>query len=123
MSLRSVTNCWFISAYFLVFLIIVFSLTPSLLIQESIAHIPQGENLSHLVPYFFLMVFFSKTYSNRIHPVRIGLALTVLGVSIEFLQLLVPDRGFDLNDILFNSIGVIMGLLFFWATTRSWSYL
>jgi len=105
------TKAWHLSAYSLAAVAIYLSLTPSLYLQEILEHISLGENLAHFVLYLALMCLFTKVYFHRIGLIKIGLALMAFSISIEFLQELSPYRGFELEDILSNSIGVFVGFL------------
>lgn len=47
--------------------------------------------------------------------VRWALAMIPLGVVLEFVQKVVPGRGFELGDITANTLGVLIGVAAGWA--------
>lgn len=73
---------------------------------------------SHLIEYSVLAIFIHKALVERsirkkliLKPAILALAISFLiGVSDELLQLLLPNRVFDLEDILFNGIAVSMAI-------------
>lgn len=68
---------------------------------------------------FSLLVFLFNWASLRHYPegnkkwfITVGLAMLVYGIAIEFIQhYFVPNRGFELGDILADAGGVILGIL------------
>lgn len=66
---------------------------------------------------FLLILGFSKQYSFlfiRHHAVKLSIIISLLyGTLIELLQTIIPDRGFELPDMLANTIGVFVGWLIF----------
>lgn len=74
---------------------------------------------SHLMEYSILTIFIHKALierfkyrDNKLKPVVFTFIMTVLiGVIDECIQLMLPNRVFDINDILFNGIAII-GALF-----------
>lgn len=50
--------------------------------------------------------------------VAAALALIVLGVALEFVQKLVPGRGFEIRDIFINGFGVVTGIAIGLVTRR-----
>ncbi len=85
---------------------------------------------SHLIEYSVLAIFIHKALVERarkkkliLKPAFCALAITIfIGVLDECLQIVMPNRVFDLQDILFNMIAATMtilsGLLLNWARKR-----
>jgi len=112
MSSKETGKFWYVSAYFLLALIVFLSLTISLkqYFPRSIINLIGNGNNVHFVSYFLLMYLFSKAYFHRIDPINIGLVLIIIGISMEFLQgFRGAPREFSLSDILSNMLGVALG--------------
>ncbi len=60
----------------------------------------------HVAGYFLLSMFACLTFNN-IHPWWILSGILVLGVLLECIQYAVPDRSFNLYDLLGNVMGVL----------------
>ena len=85
---------------------------------------------SHLMEYSVLAIFIHKALVERasqrkliLKPALFALAIAFLiGVLDEYIQIVLPNRVFDPQDILFNGIAVIMAiassLLLIWARKR-----
>lgn len=59
---------------------------------------------------------------QRKSSIRIALSFVLallFAVLCEYLQLLLPYRTFNINDLMSNSLGVLLGFLLFWAWVRS----
>ena len=76
----------------------------------------------HGFMYFILTVLFSVGFTKqyaikklRYHPARWAIVIALsYGIIIEVIQLsLVPDRNFELSDILSNFAGSVVGLIGF----------
>jgi len=108
-------------AYTLAVVVIYFSLTPPLYLQEILEHVLLGDSLSHFFIYLVLMCLFTRVHSPPISSIKIGLALIAFGFCIELLQVLSQVRGFDTMDLLSNSIGVFtgFGFMFIWTQIKS----
>ena len=75
----------------------------------------QSDKFSHALAYGWLMLWFCQLYAGTQRRFALALALIALGVGLEFLQTLTPDRTYDLFDMAANSGGVFIGWLL--ATT------
>ncbi len=73
---------------------------------------------SHLIEYSILAIFIHKAITERINqgsqvpvPALLSFIITFLiGVLDECIQIFLPYRVFDLTDILFNGIAVVMAI-------------
>ena len=102
MNLRTV---WLALGWLGVVAALVFSLGPAT---------PQGpghhaDKLVHLTGYATLMYWWAQLYVTLPQRVRVGAALVLLGIVIEWLQGLTPTRDPDVWDVLANTVGIAMG--------------
>jgi VanZ family protein len=67
------------------------------------------DKLEHLLAYAGLMLWFCQVYPEYRTRMRLFVALTVMGVGIEFLQGLGGYRYFEYVDMLANTLGVVVG--------------
>ena len=79
--------------------------------------IPGFDKLAHAGFYFILsfLIFLPKSPARFEQLVFTKFVLTVLivfGASLELLQYFVPYRTFDLVDIIANSLGIVLGMVF-----------
>ncbi|MBI5751658.1 MAG: VanZ family protein [Hydrogenophilales bacterium] len=88
-------------------IVIIFSLMPN---PPDPLSFEQSDKLSHFLAYGWLMFWFCQLYSGT---VRWGLALSfiALGVGLEFVQSLTPDRAYEALDMAANAGGVLLGWL------------
>ncbi|MFA7296472.1 MAG: VanZ family protein [Dehalococcoidia bacterium] len=66
------------------------------------------DKVQHLLAYAVLIWWFRQAFRGGIRWV---LALVALGVGLEFLQALTPNRVFDYADMAANVLGVVLGLV------------
>lgn len=98
---------------FLLALLLVFSLInldnfiPHLLVQQ--------DKLLHLLIFTFLFLL-SKSLFPKLSGLKTGLFLVAYGLLLEILQKLLSHglRHFSFTDILFNVLGIVLGILLFW---------
>jgi glycopeptide antibiotics resistance protein len=69
------------------------------------------DKLQHALAFMCLIVVGHLAYP---HPSNhLGINLFMYGIGIELVQLVAPWRSFDLMDIIANSVGLIIGWIFF----------
>ena len=68
-----------------------------------------ADKLAHLVGYAALMYWWAQLYVTLPQRVRVGAALILLGIVIEWLQGLTPTREPDAWDVLANTTGILLG--------------
>jgi VanZ family protein len=85
--------------------IVWLSLTPSPP-QVEVAH---SDKIGHFAAYGLLMFWFSWLYPGKRTRVAYAVALTAMGIGLEFLQGHLGYRTYDVFDMLANSIGVLFG--------------
>lgn len=77
-----------------------------------VASVMVHDKLLHLCAYAGLMGWFAQIFRHDLARVILALAFMVLGVGIEFLQGLTPNREFEVLDMVANSSGVLLA----WAS-------
>lgn len=70
----------------------------------------QSDKLSHFLVYGCLMLWFCQLYTGT-RRWGLALAFVALGVGLEFLQGLTPDRTYEVLDMAANTGGVLLGWL------------
>ncbi len=71
----------------------------------------QSDKLSHFLAYGWLMLWFCQLYTGTARRWGLAVAFVALGVGLEFLQSLTPDRTYDVFDMAANTSGVLLGWL------------
>ena len=82
--------------------------------QPNLIESPIGTSINHFF-YFFLLSLLGFVYnSNKKKFSNSILFLFILSIFLELLHFVVPNRAFELNDIIANSVGVaVVYFLFF----------
>jgi VanZ family protein len=71
-----------------------------------------ADKLEHALAYSFLMLWFCQVYQQRRSRIIVAGLLVALGIGLEYLQRLTTYRFFDYADMLANSAGVLLSLIF-----------
>tara|TARA_B100000575_G_C23082240_1_gene623561 strand:+ start:391 stop:783 length:393 start_codon:yes stop_codon:yes gene_type:complete len=110
--------------YYIIFaLLIILYLFPGSLIgffiysdferQPELISISTGTFLNHTI-YFFVLTFIALSARTKYNYVFTNLYLIfLLAIFLEFLHNFIPNRAFELYDLLANVFGVSLGLTFF----------
>jgi VanZ family protein len=106
---------WSTLGWALVAVVVIGSLVPG----KIVAAMHVSDKIMHAGAYAVLMVWFSGFYRHAMYPV-IATVLIALGLTLDLLQLLTPTRTFDLNDVLMNSAGVVVGFLLSTVVLGGW---
>ena len=91
-------------------LMLVVVVALSLFLVPPLPKIPQGDKLGHFLAYGSLAAMAVHLCATRAALTRVGLALILFGIAMEFLQGLTPHRTPDPLDALANTTGVLLGL-------------
>jgi len=67
-----------------------------------------SDKLTHLVVYAALMGWFSQIYRHDLTRLMLAISIALLGVGMEYLQGMVPQRQFEFADMVANSSGVLL---------------
>lgn len=95
---------WLFVGYLLALVVVYLSLTP-----DPAAELPgeNGDKLGHMLAYATLMLWFAQIYRGRMARVALAIGFVCMGVSLEYLQLLVASRTFDYMDMAANTLGTL----------------
>lgn len=94
---------WFSMAYALLVIVAIASLIPA-------PELGTSDKLLHLLTYACLSSVFSTLVCRNISLLNVVAGLIVFGIVLEFLQGMTGYRSMEVNDMLANSLGVVMGL-------------
>jgi len=78
------------------------------------------DKVAHLLSYLVLSSWFSTIVARASLLWRVFLGLVTYGLLMEFLQGLTGYRNPEFADAIANSVGVIIGLLFYFSPFRRW---
>jgi|TARA_B100001250_G_scaffold394141_1_gene397658 VanZ family protein len=101
---------WDILSWFFLALVIILSLIPMPIDSSYDYSYIHLDKLAHFLSYALLLVLFSKVYIPRFY-LKISLLLFFLGVLLEIIQNYISYRAFDINDLLANTFGIMLGIL------------
>ena len=99
----------YILGVLILFLVASLSLSPSEELQGLITRFAYGEEIVHALCYAYLMVQSSLTFPGRFSGKIIFVVLLAMGLGIEVIQELIPNRGFEIGDVAANVSGLLMG--------------
>jgi VanZ family protein len=68
-----------------------------------------GDKLGHVIAYSTIALWFMQIVQERGVRAAVCLGLICMGVSLEFVQAMLPYRDFELLDMAANTIGVLFG--------------
>lgn len=71
-------------------------------------------NIILFIPLGFILVLKFKKINDLLTVILVGL---LSSTTIEIIQLLLPNRAFDVDDIILNVLGIIVGFLIFKSTS------
>jgi VanZ family protein len=83
-------------------------------VQPNIVKNPIGTSINHFF-YFFFLTFLGSIYNlNEKKFINSIFFLLALSIFLELFHFFIPNRAFELNDVIANGAGVIaMYLIFF----------
>ena len=64
----------------------------------------------HFIAYFVLMLWFGQIFPSWKARLAIGVALTLMGIGLEYAQGMTAYRTFAYTDMRDNALGVVLGL-------------
>tara|TARA_B100000686_G_C16628151_1_gene883091 strand:- start:312 stop:704 length:393 start_codon:yes stop_codon:yes gene_type:complete len=101
-----------------VFFLIVISLYPGSLIgyflygdmarQPNLLNTPLGTSINHFIYYFYISLLGFCVYIKSKNFEKLVYVLFFLSITLEILQLIVPNRAFQLLDLITNFLGVLV---------------
>jgi len=99
---------WLIMGWGLIILVTTFSLSST---------VPQtfdykfSDKIGHILAYFTLMGWFSMIYHQNFQRILLLLSFFLMGLLMEYLQSLTPTRYAEWQDLVANTIGIILAWL------------
>ena len=87
--------------------IVWLSLTPS----PVEINIEQGDKLGHFAAYGLLMFWFGMLYRRALTRLAYAIGFCGMGIALEYAQRMTGYRTFDVDDMLANAIGVLLGFM------------
>jgi VanZ family protein len=88
--------------------------------QPGLINNPIGTSINHFF-YFFYLTFLGLVYNlNRKKFINSFLFILILSFSLELLHFVIPNRAFELNDLLANIAGVT-GIFFLFKLKKNFS--
>ena len=101
-----------------ILLLIVLSLFPGSLIglifygdlgkQPNIVENPFGTSINHFISYFYVTILGLLAYLRDKNFKKLVYVLFFLSLILEIMQYVVPNRAFQLNDLMANFLGVLV---------------
>ena len=75
--------------------------------QPNLIKNPIGTSINHFL-YFFFLAFLGSIFNlNKQNFINSFFFLLTLSIILELLHFIIPNRAFELNDVIANSAGVI----------------
>jgi len=83
-----------------------------------------NDKLTHVAVYACLMGWFTQIFRHDLTRLLFVIALSALGIGIEFIQATVPSRQFEVLDMIANTSGVVLAwaLAYTWVGTILWRF-
>ena len=116
--------------YISVLLLIIFSLFPGSLLgfflyedlgrQPSLIENPYGAAINHFICYFYISTLGLCLYLRSNNFQKLVYSLFFLSIILEVLQLIVPNRAFEIYDVSANFAGVLLAYCLI-KIYKSWS--
>ena len=101
------------SLILLIYSLLIFFLS-TLPLPEQKTQVPSLDKIIHMLIYFFMAILALRSFRKLNNPLAKSFLYTFcFGLIIELVQYFIPYRGFDLYDILANSLGLFLGLFFY----------
>jgi len=98
---------WLAIGYALIALVLYLSLTSEPIEMSGL--FAYQDKLYHALAYFILMAWFSQIYHHRFQRNMIAVILVIMGLTLEYLQSLDPNRFAEFGDMVANVTGVALG--------------
>jgi VanZ family protein len=100
-------NLWLAIGYLLVIFVLYQSLSSHPIAMSGL--FDYEDKLYHVLAYFTLMTWFAQIYHQRTQRIIIALLFVFMGLMVEYLQSLNPNRYAEFGDMVANVTGVVLG--------------
>ena len=81
--------------------------------QPNLISNPIGTSINHMIFFFYLGTLSFFTYIKDKKPIFSFPFLFCVSILFELLHIIIPNRAFELNDLLANSFGIIFAYFTF----------
>ena len=75
-------------------------------LQPNVIENPYGTTINHFISYFYVSLLGFFLYLKNENFKKLVYVLFLLSIILEFFHLIIPNRSFQLEDLLANIIGV-----------------
>jgi VanZ family protein len=99
---------WLGVGYFMILIVFYMSLTSHPMQMHSV---PFADKYGHFLSYFILHFWFACIYQKTAQRLFIAGCFVSMGIGIEFIQDLNPQRSFEVADMVADGLGVVMAYL------------
>ena len=79
--------------------------------QPNLINNPFGTSINHLISYLYVSLLGLFLHLNKHKFKKLLYGLLFLSVMLEILQFVIPNRSFQLADLIFNILGVLVAYL------------
>lgn len=110
-------NLWLAIGYLLVGFVLFQSLSSHPIAMSGL--FDYEDKLFHALAYFTLMAWFAQIYHLRTQRIVIALLFVFMGLMVEYLQSLNPDRYAEFGDMVANVTGVVLGFTLTMSAARN----
>ena len=79
--------------------------------QPDLIDNPFGTAINHFIYYFYVSMLGLCLYLKNLNSQRLAYGLFLLSIILEILQFIIPNRTFEIYDIIANFAGVLVAYL------------
>ena len=76
--------------------------------QPNLIHNPFGTTINHFLYYFYVSFLGFSVYLKNQNFKKLVYGLLFLSITLEFLHYIIPNRSFQLGDLIGNILGVVV---------------
>ena len=76
--------------------------------QPEVVKNPFGTTINHFIYYFYVSLLGFSLYLKNKNFTQLVFGLFFLSIFLEILQLIIPNRSFELEDLIGNILGVLV---------------
>lgn len=85
-------------------------------VPSQVTNVFYNDKITHVLVYAGLMGWFAQIFRHDLTRLLFVIALSAMGIGIEFIQGMTPTRNFEVLDMVANTCGVILA----WALAYTW---
>ena len=76
--------------------------------QPNLINNPFGTSINHFIYYFYISMLGLSLNLRSVNFQKLVYGLFILSIVLEVMQFIVPNRAFQLNDLISNFLGVLL---------------